>query len=89
MLPQVPTRALATIRGTVRVRVKVDVDPQGNVTGAELDRAGPSRYFARLALEAAREWKFQPTAAGARRQWLLSFGFAPSGTKAVAARGTR
>ena len=89
VLPEVPTRALATIRGTVRVRVKVDVDSQGNVTGAELDRGGPSRYFARLALGAARQWKFQPTTAATRRQWLLSFGFTPSGTRAVAARATR
>ncbi len=90
VLPDVPARALATIRGTVRVRVKVDVDAGGNVTEAELDRAGPSRYFARLALGAARQWKFQPVdGRGAGSQWLLSFAFSPGGTKAVAARDSR
>jgi TonB family protein len=80
-LPEVPQNALNTISGTVRVQVKVQVDPQGNVVDSEFVRPGPSKYFSRLAMEAARDWKFapstQPTA------WNLQFDFRQSGASAV------
>jgi TonB family protein len=60
VLPDVPRKARDTIRGKVRVGVRVRVDPSGNVVGAKLDSPGPSRYFAQLALRAARRWKFRP-----------------------------
>jgi TonB family protein len=81
VLPEVPQSALNTISGTVRVQVKVQVDPQGNVVDSEFVRPGPSKYFSRLAMEAARDWKFapstQPTA------WNLQFDFRQSGASAV------
>src|SRR5262245_36846953 len=52
VLPDVPQTARETIQGTIRVGIKVMVDPSGNVVGAELDTPGPSRYFARLATQA-------------------------------------
>lgn len=86
VLPDVPQSALDTIRGTVRVRVKVVVDPSGNVTDATLVSPGPSRYFANLALQAARLWKFQPAGANGQQisnEWILQFGFKKDATEVV------
>jgi TonB family protein len=85
VLPQVPQRARNTIQGTVRVRVRVHVDASGNVTDAEFVSPGPSKYFAKLAMQAARQWKFAPQSAGgaAARQWILQFGFRRNSTNVV------
>ena len=85
VLPQVPQKALDTIQGTVRVVVKVHVDPAGNVTDTELDTPGPSRYFAGLAEKAARQWKFTGAEAdghGVPSEWLIRFEFVSSGVHA-------
>jgi TonB family protein len=66
------------------VAVRVSVDASGNVVGAALDNPGPSRYFARLASEAARKWRFTPADNTNTRQWLLRFEFARDGTTAHA-----
>src|SRR5207247_10274104 len=60
VMPEVSEKARDTIRGAVRVGVRIHLDPAGNVTGAELESPGPSRYFADLALKAARRWQFAP-----------------------------
>jgi serine/threonine protein kinase len=86
VLPDVSTKARDTIRGTVKIAVRVHVGPAGGVTAAELDGAVPSRYFADLALRAARDWTFQsPESAGRSvpSEWLLRFYFTSSSTKAV------
>ncbi len=91
VLPDVPRKARDTIRGTVRVGVRVRVDPSGVVAGAKLDSAGPSRYFARLALKAARRWKFRPAEVDARNvpsEWILRFQFEKDGTKVLPVRAT-
>jgi TonB family protein len=78
VLPKVPQSASDTITGTVKVRVRVAVDPSGNVTDAALDSAGPSKYFANLAMHAARGWKFKPPQKDGKdvaSEWLLNFGF--------------
>jgi TonB family protein len=90
-LPEVPRSASSTITGTVRVNVKVSVDPSGNVTAAELDAPGPSRYFANLSLRAAHDWKFTPATANgsnATSTWILHFGYTNAGAKAVASQAT-
>jgi eukaryotic-like serine/threonine-protein kinase len=82
-LPDVPRKASNTIWGTVRVGVRVSVDASGNVTGASFESAGPSRYFARLSLEAARKWQFAaPTRDGqaVASVWVLHFGYRRDGT---------
>lgn len=84
VLPNVPQTASDTIQGTVKVTVKVNVDPSGNVEGAELDSAGPSKYFARLALQAAQSWKFASFGQGAGREFVLTFEFRNDGTRAFA-----
>jgi TonB family protein len=85
VLPDVPQRARDTIRGTVRVSVKVAVDPSGSVLEAALDSPGPSPYFANLALQAARRWKFRPAEVDGRRvssEWILQFKFRRTATEA-------
>jgi len=82
--PEAPAKALATIHGTVRVGVKVHVDPAGNVSTAVLDNAGPSRYFADLALKAAKQWVFTPPEVGGHSvpsDWLIQFHFTSAGVQ--------
>jgi TonB family protein len=88
VLPKVLPSAQRTIQGTIKVRVKVEVDTAGNVMDARLETAGPSKYFSRLALEAARGWKFSPAPpdeSGART-WKLQFAFSRARTEASAVR---
>jgi TonB family protein len=91
VLPDVSTRARATIRGTVHVAVKLHVDPTGNVSSAELFSAGPSRYFADQALQAAHQWDFAPAKVNGHAvssDWLVRFEFTPSLTKAHPTQST-
>jgi len=84
VLPEPSQKAQATIRGKVSVRVKVHVDASGGVTGAEFDSPGPSKYFADLALQAARRWDFAPAKVDGHAvpsEWLIVFHFTPSGPK--------
>jgi TonB family protein len=84
VLPQISDKARATIHGKVRVAVNVQVDAAGNVAQAELDSPGPSRFFADLALQAARRWEFSsPEVAGRSvpSSWQLRFEFTQDGTK--------
>ena len=85
VLPNASEKSLATIRGVVRVSVRVQVDPAGTVSDAALDSPGPSKYFADLALQAARRWQFTSPEAGGHSvpsEWLIRFEFTPSGPKA-------
>ncbi len=83
--PNVAPAALATIHGNIRIAVKVAVDHSGNVTRATLATHSPSRYFARLATETARKWKFAVADEQGTRKWLLWFEFSRSGASAHAA----
>ena len=86
VLPDVPRSASNTIRGTVRVTVRVRVDPAGNVSGVKFVSAGPSQYFARLASDAARRWKFSPPRRDGRNvpsEWTVRFEFIRGGTQAI------
>ena len=81
--PDVPDSAMRTISGTVKVAVRVSVNAAGNMTNADFDSAGPSKYFANKALEAARQWSFQPAEVGGQAvasTWILHFQFGPTGT---------
>jgi TonB family protein len=79
VLPNVTPSALRTIHGKVRVTVRVHTDGAGNVARAEFVSAGPSRYFANHALEAAQDWKFATSNANVQ-VWVLQFVFQRSGT---------
>jgi TonB family protein len=88
VMPQVSPSARRTIQGTIKVRVRVDVDAAGNVAKTKLELSGPSKYFSRVAMEAAREWKFTPAQAGepAVREWKLQFAFSRAKTGVSAVR---
>lgn len=91
VMPQVSPGARRTIQGKIKVRVKVDVDAAGNVANATFESAGPSKYFSRIAMEAARGWKFSPAQAGESgpREWTLQFAFSRARTEVSAVRVKR
>jgi outer membrane biosynthesis protein TonB len=74
-LPTVARSANETIHGHLRVAVRVVVNRSGKVIDETLEDAGPSKYFARLASTAAREWKFVASDEHGTREWLLRFDF--------------
>jgi TonB family protein len=91
VLPDVPQKAKDTIQGKVRVAVRVAVDPAGNVVGAAFDSRGPSKYFAGLALQAARGWRFTPPQLDGQQvasDWILRFEFERRSTRVSPAQAT-
>jgi TonB family protein len=85
VIPDVPKSAKNTITGTIKVGVQVEVDSSGKVTTAKLVSAGPSKYFANLALKAAEQWEFSPlevNGKAAASTWLLKFRFKRTATQA-------
>jgi TonB family protein len=88
-IPDVPRHARESIRGRIKITVRVTVDRSGNVVGARLVNSGSSKYFARLATDAAAKWKFVPANEQGSREWLLRFEFTRAGaTGQVAAPPT-
>ena len=84
VVPDVPFSARNTIQGKVRVGVRVTVSPTGEVSEATLVSPGPSRYFARKALEASQRWKFKPAEVGGQpvaTAWVLHYRFGRTGTE--------
>jgi serine/threonine protein kinase len=78
-IPAVSRGTRDSIRGQIKVAVRVTVDRAGNVVAQNLEVHGSSQYFARLAGEAARKWKFAPADEPSQREWLLQFEFSHSG----------
>jgi outer membrane biosynthesis protein TonB len=83
-IPRVPRGALGTIHGRVKVVVRVAVNDAGNVTDTTLQYPGSSRYFAQMASESAKAWRFAPATARQSRKWLLQFEFTRTGVQANA-----
>jgi TonB family protein len=83
-IPAVPPSARATIQGHIKVSVHVTIDRSGNVGAAALENPGSSKYFARLATEAARKWKFAAAPEQSSREGLLQFEFTRDGATAHA-----
>jgi serine/threonine protein kinase len=81
VLPQPSAGALRTIQGHIKVRMRLAVDPSGNVSEARFTSAGPSKYFSRLSMEAAKQWQFTPIA-GSSREWNVLFEFTRRGVEA-------
>jgi TonB family protein len=84
VLPTPSRSALQTIRGTIRVSVRVSIDKQGKVTAATPEDPGPSRYFERQSVEAAKKWTFAPVDSDEYRTMLLRFHFTREGATAHA-----
>ena len=80
VMPDISRGARNTIEGTIKISVRVSVDSTGAVSDARFERRGPSEYFARKTMEAARKWKFAPNAA---RAWVLHFELRRSGVRAI------
>lgn len=80
VIPEVPQSARRTISGHIKVWVRVIVDQDGSVFAVTADRIGPSRYFQRLAIEAARKWTFPPIDTPSRRLIQIRFDFSRDGT---------
>lgn len=77
VVPDVPEKALKTVTGRLKVTVRAHVDQSGNVERTEFASVGPSRYFANLAMQSAREWTFEPSPTA--KTWLLQFTFTRNG----------
>jgi serine/threonine protein kinase len=84
-IPDLSRSARESIRGVIKIAVRVIVDRAGNVVAATLDNRRSSKYFARAAMDAAKKWKFAQAADQASRVWLLHFEFTRAGTTAHAA----
>jgi serine/threonine protein kinase len=90
-LPDASQRARATIRGKVRINVRVHVDESGRVTQAAFDAPGPSQYFADRTLEAAKLWLFAPAKMDGHNvpsEWVLRFEIDPGAINVYPAQTT-
>jgi len=84
IMPDVLASASGTIQGKISVKVRVAVDANGAVSNATLDAPGPSKYFAKVAMQAAERWRFKPAQVDgqpAASVWVLHFQFRRSGTE--------
>jgi TonB family protein len=75
VLPQVTDAARKTIHGKVRIQVRATVDVDGRVADAKVVSQN-SRYFGKLALDAARQWEFS----AGPGEWILRFEFTTADT---------
>jgi hypothetical protein len=78
-VPAISHRTRESIHGQIKVVVRVTVDRSGNVVGESIEARGSSRYFAHLAEDSAKKWKFAPADNQSPREWLLQFEFSRSG----------
>ena len=91
VMPDVLPAASQSIHGTVRVRVRINVGPDGNVSSGSFDSPGPSRYFARIAMDAAQKWTFKAARENGQpvpSVWVLEFRFTRGATDVVPAELT-
>ena len=82
--PTFSQSALNTVRGTIRVSVRVTVGKDGTVLAATAAEPGPSRYFERHAVAASKKWTFTPANSEKQRIMLVNFNFTRNGTTASA-----
>jgi TonB family protein len=85
VMPEISSRARSTIHGTVRVILKVRVDPSGAVETA-VPASSPSRFFSDAAVQAAKHWDFTPAKISGqpvRSEWLIRFDFSSTDTKVL------
>jgi outer membrane biosynthesis protein TonB len=83
-LPTISRSARDSIHGQIKVTVRVTVDRAGNVVAENLEAHGSSRYFSRLATDAAKKWKFAPADNPSPREWSVQFEFSRSGATGLA-----
>ena len=95
MIPAKPIRELAPVAADgirnrlteeVPVYVTITIGKNGSVVGAQAapSNDGIQSYLAQRALEAVRQWKFQPARLGAdaiRSKWTVRFRFDKAGVE--------
>jgi TonB family protein len=84
VLPDILPIARDSIRGQVNLTIRVTVDPRGDVLNATFDSPGPSKYFAKVALQAAQHWRFEPAQVDGQAVssvWILQFQFTQAATE--------
>jgi TonB family protein len=82
--PDISQHAVGTIRGTIKVAIRLSVNSAGEVTQARVKSARSRRYFATRSLDAARQWKFDPPQRNGHpvaSQWILRFEFSSASTQ--------
>jgi serine/threonine protein kinase len=82
VMPAVAPSAMRTISGHFRIAVRAKVDSSGSVSDAAFVIRGPSQYFARLSMDAAKKWKFTPPVVDGKpapSEWLIKFQFSRTG----------
>lgn len=87
VMPKPSESALQTIHGRIKIRIRASADAAGNVANARVVSAGPSQYFARFAMEAAKQWKFSAPVVNGQAtasEWNLLFEFTSSGVQGSA-----
>jgi TonB family protein len=83
-IPILSRNTRRSIHGRVTIQVHVTVDRGGNVMAQTLENSDASGFFKRLALEAAKKWKFTPADTQPVRAWRLQFEFSRGGAAAQA-----
>jgi TonB family protein len=83
-IPTISRGARDSIHGQIKVAVRVTVDRAGNVVAENVETHGSSRYFARLATDAAKKWKFAPADNPSPREWTVQFEFSRNGAAGLA-----
>jgi TonB family protein len=83
-IPALSHSTRRSIHGTVIIPVRLTVDRSGNVISQTLEGSVASGFFRRLALDAAKEWKFTPTTSQPLRAWRVQFQLSRSGAAAQA-----
>jgi TonB family protein len=81
ILPDASQKARDTIRGTVRISIKLFVDESGSITNATFESPGPSQYFADRAMQAAQLWRFSAAKMDGRSvpsEWVIHFEIDPA-----------
>ena len=90
-MPVIMAQARKTIHGTVTVAVRAAVDAKGTVSDVSFKSEGPSKYFAKAALQAARGWTFKPAEKDGepvKSEWVLRFKIRQRGDEATAVEET-
>jgi TonB family protein len=72
VMPEISAHVRGTVHGTVVLLIKVAVDESGNVMDASLEPTR-SRYLGKLAVAAAKNWRFVPASGAGTRDLVLRF----------------
>ncbi len=86
VVPDVPSKARASIHGKVPIVVRVNADTDGTVIEAKVESGASSKYFAEISLQAARQWKFVP--GEGQRAFNVRFEYTPNAQHPVSTQVT-